>query len=91
MKYDIILSWKPFQAKLEGLYGNIRYISFTCPVCGGHNCISTDVIDRYHFLSGNYKCMDCGNDLCNNMKINYYSDCFISTAAVNNLQLSFDF
>ena len=74
---DRILRWKPFLFRCTNYEGRKICITFTCPLCGGHNCEKIGDLDLYNFWSGHYKCKDCGCATDNGNPINYYSDCFV--------------
>ena len=75
-----IIRFKPFLYKYTNYMGTKSKITFTCPMCGGHNCEKIGDLDKNCFWSGHYRCTDCGATKGKDGNaINYYSDAFVRT------------
>lgn len=86
---DRIQRWHPFLYRYMSYDGTKRTYTFTCNVCGGHNCEKIDSLDRYCFWSGYYRCTDCGNEKGKDgQPICYYSDNFKGSEQKEPEQLS---
>lgn len=85
-----VVRFKPFLHLFTDYMGRRARHTFTCPVCGGHNCEKMQPTgEPRNFWSGHYRCTDCGNTKDEKgYPICYYSDCFIREEIDTPVQLS---
>lgn len=80
-----LISWRPYRYQYKSYNGHEYEVTFTCPVCGGHNLKRPHADESNNYWEGHFVCADCGTDRMKydtawekgkQQLICYYAPCF---------------